>query len=828
MKKLAERLLAVMALSTALFTACINGEDTPAPNFPENVEKAWVDPNSIYDLHLSPNQDWMVSIPSEASNYWGIRNGEQISNSIGGAAGDVVVTIVCLATEEVLGDYSVDVSMTMGGETRVIAHLSLRSGTPVLNIRSAVIAQESDNPDHKYFQSSSDGKFIYEYETDPIASDGAVPMIWNASRNGYLSYIQVESNFNCSPRSESSAMTITELESPDTDNAYTEYEIFCSDLNLGTESVEKVFNLVSEMQGYETTPVTMSLPQFVPFIEVRSTVPTEDGLNFEIPSGDDSPYNWLYSEQPLVLAADETGLADADTVDMLWRPAGMIQEVDAYILVRSNFGFTPVSGAEWLSISDITTVEETSDAYETESYFRIYSEAADVVLEGAESTIRINLGDADDNTYSQIFSVASPDVSDVFYVTSVPTFNFDAEGVFQADEMGMTTNATVEITSAAEVIVKEFSMSNSGFYQDDDMPYGSYMGLGWVDHTYAWAGGNDKIQTNTLTVTVTANDRQEARTGFVMAFPQSVWADILTEAGGEDGIAYLLVDDNNNINPDYIDYVVAYIEQDAPAGAISPYMLDEYWSQTGSTFESLLPYDDIYQAGLDGITSDIPGYEITYVTDVETMGGYEIGTESEFDVNVDFDSWDIMDFNTGNTIPAGEQSTFWVQLKKSKYSDSPSNRYYIGVQPGAPADGGLVYFLLKNQAGAYVAIIKLSYEPASGGDETEDINLSLTSGGDWGYTLTELEPNSNDRPSGWETQPCYMLTFTGTEAGMAVIAGFPETATVESFTSWVTVSPLGAGQYAFMFDDASASGDAVVTVYDDVAVLRIVCRVIAE
>lgn len=73
-----------------------------------------------------------------------------------------------------------------------------------------------------------------------------------------------------------------------------------------------------------------------------------------------------------------------------------------------------------------------------------------------------------------------------------------------------------------------------------------------------------------------------------------------------------------------------------------------------------------------------------------------------------------------------------------------------------------------------------------------------------------------------------MLTFTGTEAGMAVIAGFPETATVESFASWVTVSSLGAGQYAFMFDDASASGDAVVTVYDDVAVLRIVCRVIAE
>lgn len=823
MKKLAQRLLPVTLLLAVLVTACTTDEGTPAPNFPDPVED-FVEPNSTYTLHLSPNQEWMVSIPSTASDFWGIRNGEQISYSIGGPAGDVTVEIVCLAEMNDLADHEVEVSMRMGGETRVIATLTLSRGEALLNIVPAKIAEDSDG--HEYFQTPAESTgFLYEYG-EPLAEGAAVPMLWDATRNGYVSYIRVESNFSYGTNIEAAGLRLTELQSPSASGRYSEYEVFCSQVNLGETPVSYSFDITSEVEGFEEVAVSVNAPQFVPVLEVRATVPDDDNRNFQTPSGDDSPYNWLYSETPLTLSesADGTG---AGNVDLLWRPSATITEVDAYILVKANFNLT-VAGAGWVSVGDGTVVEETSDNYETETYYRIYVAPSDIVTAGDESTVTINFGDETDNVYSRTFNVTSPDITDIFYVNSAPDFTFDAEGGYQADEMGMSTNATVEITSAAEVVVKEFSMNNDGYYQDDDMQYGSYMGLGWVSHTYAWAGGDDKIQTNTLTVTVTANDRQETRSGFVMAFPQSVWADILTEAGGEDGIAYLLVDDNNNINPDYIDYVVAYIEQEAPAGAISPYMLDEYWSQTGATFESLPAYDDIYGAGLDGITSAVPGYVITYVTDVESMGGYELGTETEFDVNVDFDSWDIMDFDTGKTISSGEQSTFWAQLKKSQYSDSPSNRYYIGVQPDAPADGGLVYFLLKNQAGAYVAIIKFSYEPASGGDETEDINLSLTSGGDWGYTLTELEPNSDDRPSGWETQPCYMLTFTGTDAGMAVIAGFPETATVESFASWVTVSSLGAGQYAFMFDDASASGDAVVTVYDDVAVLRIVCRVIAE
>ena len=172
MKKLAERLLTVAMLATVLATACTPDEGTPEPNFPAEVS-AFVEPASSYMLNLSPNQEWMVSIPSTASDYWGIRDGEQISNSVGGRAGDVTVEIVCLAEMQDLEPHTVEVSMSMGGQTRVIATLELAAGEPELIIRPAVTAQEQDNPDHKYFQTSdgSDGLIFLPYmsgERTPI------------------------------------------------------------------------------------------------------------------------------------------------------------------------------------------------------------------------------------------------------------------------------------------------------------------------------------------------------------------------------------------------------------------------------------------------------------------------------------------------------------------------------------------------------------------------------------------------------------------------------------------------------------------------------------
>lgn len=806
MKKLAQRLLPVTLLLAALVTACTTDEGTPAPNFPDPVED-FVEPNSTYTLHLSPNQEWMVSIPSTASDFWGIRNGEQISYSIGGPAGDVTVEIVCLAEMNDLADHEVEVSMRMGGETRVIATLTLSRGEALLNIVPAKIAEDSDG--HEYFQTPAESTgFLYEYG-EPLAEGAAVPMLWDATRNGYVSYIRVESNFSYGTNIEAAGLRLTELQSPSASGRYSEYEVFCSQVNLGETPVSYSFDITSEVEGFEEVAVSVNAPQFVPVLEVRATVPDGDN-NFQTPAGDDSPYNWLYSETPLTLSenADGTG---AGNVDLLWRPSATITEVDAYILVKANFNLT-VAGAGWVSVGDGTVVEETSDNYETETYYRIYVAPSDIVTAGDESTVTINFGDETDNVYSRTFNVTSPDITDIFYVNSVPDFTFDAEGGYQADEMGMSTNATVEITSAAEVVVSEFYIRN-GFYWIDEEGE-----AGWINHTYNWASSAAAIQSVTMTVSV-AENTGDAREGLVMAFPPEVWDSILAKAnsaGYGDDVTMVLFDqrDGTVILPEYENYAVAYIEQNAPAGAVEPYNPDEGWASTdvGASFGELDPNDDIYYMEEIGVSYDTPGYEITYT---KIASDYEFGADTQFKVNVEYDSYKVFDMNSG--ILADDQvSSYWAQYRESESTGTN----YIGVAPGS-AEGD-AYFLLMN-GNVCVAIIHIVYDSDAGGSGSLD--LEMTQGAP-DFTFTEYTEEG-------VTAPCYLLTYTGTGSGMAVISNFPATGWNFGASDWLTVNPM-AGLAMFEVDPSLVTPDdneCRVTFYNEslsgIACI-IICRVVTE
>ncbi len=807
MKKLAERLLPVTLLLAALVTACTTDEGTPAPNFPDPVED-FVKPNSTYTLHLSPNQEWMVSIPSTASDFWGIRNGEQISYSIGGPAGDVTVEIVCLAEMNDLADHEVEVSMRMGGETRVIATLTLSRGEALLNIVPAKIAEDSDG--HEYFQTPAESTgFLYEYG-EPLAEGAAVPMLWDATRNGYVSYIRVESNFSYGTNIETAGLRLTELQSPSASGRYSEYEVFCSQVNLGETPVSYSFDITSEVEGFEEVAVSVNAPQFVPVLEVRATVPDDDNRNFQTPSGDDSPYNWLYSETPLTLSenADGTG---AGNVDLLWRPSATITEVDAYILVKANFNLT-VAGAGWVSVGDGTVVEETSDNYETETYYRIYVAPSDIVTAGDESTVTINFGDETDNVYSRTFNVTSPDITDIFYVNSVPDFTFDAEGGYQADEMGMSTNATVEITSAAEVVVSEFYIRN-GFYWIDEEGE-----AGWINHTYNWASSAAAIQSVTMTVSV-AENTGDAREGLVMAFPPEVWDSILAKAnsaGYGDDVTMVLFDqrDGTVILPEYENYAVAYIEQNAPAGAVEPYNPDEGWASTdvGASFGELDPNDDIYYMEGIGVSYDTPGYEITYT---KIASDYEFGADTQFKVNVEYDSYKVFDMNSG-ILAEDQVSSYWAQYRESESTGTN----YIGVAPGS-AEGD-AYFLLMN-GNVCVAIIHIVYDSDAGGSGSLD--LEMTQGAP-DFTFTEYTEEG-------VTAPCYLLTYTGTGSGMAVISNFPATGWNFGASDWLTVNPR-AGLAMFEVDPSLVTPDnneCRVTFYNEslsgIACI-IICRVVTE
>ncbi len=762
MKKLAERLLAVAAFSVLLFAACTPEEGAVEPNFPAPVED-WVEPNSSYILHISPNQPWVVSIPSEASDYWAIVDGQQHVLSVRGNAGtDLTVEIICLATEQDLAEHKVNVSMEMGGQTQVIATLGLASMTSLLHIRPAVIAHEEGNPDHQYFQTPTEETgFTYDYVQDTLATDETLPMLWNAARNGYVSYIQVESNFSYGTSVES-GVRITEIQSPSSSSRYSEYEVFCSAVNLASgANTDHFFTITTDAtETYGDIRVTLSLPQFVPVLEMRQAVVTEDGENFQIPEGDDSPYQWVYDSNPLV-PADE---AEPSTIAMIWRPTAVIEEVDSYILVRSNFSFTPVAGADWLSISEGTVVEETSDTYETETYYRVYVASSDLNITGGNSTLKINFGGSGDNIYSETFNVSSPDVSDAFYVTTVPSFSFDASGEYIQEEMTSGTSAQTEVTSASAVHVVEFSLDNGNYVEDAEGE------AGWIN-SESRAVSSTGIRETVITVNVSLNDGT-ARSGIIMAFPQNVW----DELDGQNLSGILFSDTSNGdvVASEYSRYVVANISQNAPDGLVAPYM-PEWWESASSSFEMLSSDDPVYGEGYDLDES----YLITYTYEDLDVNP-TIGSDSEFDINFEHTTVIVLDENF-QPFATGMQ---WIQLREGR-----DGRYYVEVTPELGLDSGAqnetihrTGYVIISGAENTVAI-KVVYDNGGSGEDgiVLEFNNSLTS---WnvGWTLTELH-GDDMIPAGIPS--CWLLEYNGnSNISLVVFDGLPAGGTWEENTDY--------------------------------------------
>ena len=762
MKKLSERLLAVAAFSVLLLAACTPEEGTVEPNFPAPV-KDWVEPNSSYTLHISPNQPWVVSIPSEASDYWAIVDGKQHVLSVRGNAGtDLTVEIICLATEQDLAEHTVEVSMEMGGQTQVIATLGLASMTSLLHIRPAVIAHEEGNPDHQYFQTPTEETgFTYDYEQDTLATDETLPMLWNAARNGYVSYIQVESNFSYGTSVES-GVRITEIQSPSSSSRYSEYEVFCSAVNLASgANTDHFFTITTDAtESYGDIRVTLSLPQFVPVLDVRQAVPTEDGENFQIPEGDDSPYQWVYDTNPLV-PADE---AEPSTIAMIWRPTAVIEEVDSYILVRSNFSFTPVAGDDWLSISEGTVVEETSDTYETETYYRVYVASTDLDITGGNTTLKINFGGSGDDIYSETFKVSSPDVSDAFYVTTVPSFSFDASGEYIQEEMTSGTSAQTEVTSASAVHVVEFSLDNGNYVEDAEGE------AGWIN-SESRAVSSTGIRETVITVNVSLNDGT-ARSGIIMAFPQNVW----DELDGQNLSGILFSDTSNGdvVASEYSRYVVANISQNAPDGLVAPYM-PEWWESASSSFEMLSSDDPVYGEGYDLDES----YLITYTYEDLDVNP-TIGSDSEFDINFEHTTVTVLDENF-QPFATGMQ---WIQLREGR-----DGRYYVEVTPELGLDSGAqnetihrTGYVIISGAENTVAI-KVVYDNGGSGEDgiVLEFNNSLTS---WnvGWTLTELH-GDDMIPAGIPS--CWLLEYNGnSNISLVVFDGLPAGGTWEENTDY--------------------------------------------
>lgn len=192
----------VLAGAALLLSSCSKDEGTDeggsaTPVFPDLVTKTILEGESSCEVTFTPNMDWTVSIPTddnEIVEWFKLSDGVMPDYSISGKASATPVTIQVLAIKSAVFDESpvCEVSLTMGGETRVIAKVTRSNKARQFAIYASGYTEENgfsyefgDTPVTKY-----EGT-----ETPSTAPDGAPEFQWPIGTTGFMQVIKVESNF---------------------------------------------------------------------------------------------------------------------------------------------------------------------------------------------------------------------------------------------------------------------------------------------------------------------------------------------------------------------------------------------------------------------------------------------------------------------------------------------------------------------------------------------------------------------------------------------------------------------------------------------------------
>lgn len=177
---------AALVMGSALFAASCEkpSEETPAPEFPQLIEKT-VAPGESVTIPVQANLDWEISVPENGLQWFWIQDGAFQLYRLSGKAGEAEVVIGVSATEEFDNDRVCEVTMTMGGESKVIARLVRPSKEKHLTVYAAVVVDGEVQ-----FNETGDS---YLYENEEAES---LDMIWTGSE--FRLPIKVESNYNWS------------------------------------------------------------------------------------------------------------------------------------------------------------------------------------------------------------------------------------------------------------------------------------------------------------------------------------------------------------------------------------------------------------------------------------------------------------------------------------------------------------------------------------------------------------------------------------------------------------------------------------------------------
>ena len=806
MKKLLTNLFAAVMLAGAFATACTEEETGNAePSFPTTeFNEVLVGPEAAagdetltdeYEIKFTPNYDWTLSVNMENNRYFRLIDNGQERFSVNGPASETEISVVakCVAEAD-FEEHSTDVYLTMNGIEQKIGRLTIAGNTVVFEVFPAVTEDGA-------FVPATDGTYTYKYAETAASSETQITMIWNPVNSRYETFVLVHSNlaWNITATSDQNNITyerLTEGANP----LYTELQVACLLRNNDAET--KTYTFTATIQD-ETVPeedrsktFTIATPQFVPELSVYLARTSDGGFEWS----SDGNTRYVYETEPLT---------DGDDVT-LFAPEGLTGFMN-YITVDANFdfgkyAFVDETGAAkevgWLSVTEIETeseegevTESTITEYELKAVLPStnpeYLEGDDVYIQFTEKT--------SGKTFRQ--KIVLPALKNYIKAERFDNpIKYNADGdVFNSSLGGyMEGAATGYLTSANNVTFVELAKQGQWYVTDD-------LGENWIETAWEWEATTELISSNSVSISVKPSATN--REGVVLALPEEVHEDVVAKLTAQSmgepyDYSYIIAPDD--IAEEYVPYIIANIYQEAeivyegdPIEQVEP----SFWEMALAGFGTL-PSDD------EAAVMELDAYQFTYTnTSIE----YPLGTECEFDANFSFsycevykDATSLMESKSEGRVwenGAETELDYWVKLKSW---GEQANRYYVEVTT-TDTKAKSAYLVFWDAEGMPVALIKVVYDTEAiiGGGEEEDVNLEITMMG-LDYELTKIDADSPYYPAEY-SGPAYTLTYTGptSEAGMAVIGGFPEIS-FDSGTSWVVVEPMGAGQYSFMFDCAGA------------------------
>ena len=193
MKKIFNIFSIALLCAAISFVSCenTNVDDNKggAPEWPTVIE-AEVLAGEIYTLNINPNVDWVLTVPETMAAYFQIQDGENQVYTLRGKAGEAAVKINVSNIEDYDTNRVCEVSLTMKGETRVIAVLTKVKIERSLKIYAAQLEDGAYvyNPD-------TESSLTFAYESEDMTANASAAMFWPEGMGAYMARVKVEANF---------------------------------------------------------------------------------------------------------------------------------------------------------------------------------------------------------------------------------------------------------------------------------------------------------------------------------------------------------------------------------------------------------------------------------------------------------------------------------------------------------------------------------------------------------------------------------------------------------------------------------------------------------